>query len=452
MPLSIRVRLTLISAALMAVVLLGLAVFLYVRLEADLRAAVDAGLRSRASVLIERIAEGGGVSGGGLAEGDEAFAQLLGPDGTVVDSSSGLNAPALTASELPDGAGVTFLDRTVATLEEGVPARLLVTRAGDGDALVVGISLEDQQDALAGLASLLLIGIPVAVALAALVGWIVAGTALQPVERMRREADAISASDRGRRLVSPGTRDELSRLADSLNHMLKRLEDAAEQERRFIADASHELRTPLANLRAELDLALRRARTPEELLQALRSVHEETDRLGRLAEDLLVLARFSGSGVHLRQDPADLGSLLEGAVSSFAGRADPLGVRLEVVADPGLRLVVDAQRIRQAVGNLVDNALRHAPAGSTITVTAARRAGFVDLAVTDSGPGFSEEYLPRLGDRFARPDASRHRATGGTGLGLAIVRAIVEAHGGQLRAENVPGGGARVTISLPAEA
>ena len=452
MPLSIRVRLTLISAALMAVVLIGLAVFLHVRLEADLRAAVDAGLRSRASVLLDRIAEGGGVSGGGLAEGDEAFAQLLDRDGTVIDSSSGLTTPVLAPGELPDGAAVSILDRTVSTLEEGVPARLLVTQAEGGSVLIVGTSLEDQQDALAGLASLLVIGIPVAVALAALVGWIVAGTALRPVERMRREADAISASDPGRRLVVPGTGDELSRLSRSLNHMLERLEDAAEQERRFIADASHELRTPLANLRAELDVALRRARTPDELLAALRSVHEETDRLGRLAEDLLVLARVSGSGMPLRRERTDLATLLREVVGSFSGRADPLGVQLEVEAEPGIGAAVDPQRIRQAVGNVVDNALRHVPPGGRITATASRREDRVDLVVTDTGPGFSTDYLPRLGERFARPDPARSRAAGGTGLGLAIVRAIVEAHGGQLRAENVSGGGARVTISLASEA
>ena len=270
--LPIRLRLTLISAGLMAAVLVALAAFLVTRLEADLVATVDAGLRSRASVLVDRIGEGGGVSSSNLTEGDEAFAQLVASDGSIMASSRGVTRPILSAEEVSAVGRVRFLDRTVDTGEEPVEGRLLVTRSGDGNVLVVGASLEDERDALAGLTSLLVIGIPAAVALAAIVGWIVAGTALRPVERLRLEADAISASEPSRRLPVPETGDELSRLAASLNRMLGRLQEAMEQERRFVADASHELRTPLANLRAEVDLALRRARTADELGTALRSV------------------------------------------------------------------------------------------------------------------------------------------------------------------------------------
>ena len=193
MRLPIRLRLTLISAGLMAAVLVALAAFLVTRLEADLIATVDAGLRSRASVLLDRIGEGGGVSSSSLTEGDEAFAQLLSSNGSVVASSRGLTAPILTPNEVSAVDRVHIIDKTVDTGEEPVEGRLLVTRAG-GDVLVVGASLEDQQDALAGLVSLLLIGIPAAVALTSVVGWIVAGAALRPVERLRLDADAISAS------------------------------------------------------------------------------------------------------------------------------------------------------------------------------------------------------------------------------------------------------------------
>ncbi len=208
MRLRIRARLTLVSAALMTVVLVGLAVFLYVRLEVDLVAAVDAGLRSRASVLEERIGEGGGVSGSGISEADEAFAQVLSPDGRLIATSANVTAPMVDPGEVSDAGGVAFLEKRVATVEEPVEARLLVTTTSGGELLVVGAALEDQRDALTGLASLLLVGILAAVALTALVGWVVAGAALRPVDRMRREADAISASEPGRRLADPGTGDE----------------------------------------------------------------------------------------------------------------------------------------------------------------------------------------------------------------------------------------------------
>jgi signal transduction histidine kinase len=446
----IRLRLTLISAGLMAAVLVALAAFLVTRLEADLIATVDAGLGSRASVLLDRIGEGGGVSSSNLTEGDEAFAQLLASDGSIVASSQGVTDPILSPDEISAMTRVDFLDRTVDTGDEPVEGRLLITRTGDGDVLVVGASLEDQRDAIAGLTSLLLIGIPAAVALTSIVGWIVAGAALRPVERLRLEADAISASEPGRRLPVPATGDELSRLAASLNRMLERLEVAMEQERRFVADASHELRTPLANLRAEVDLALRRARTADELGAALRSVREETERLGRLAEDLLVLARLSEDGLHLRREPTDLGRLVAETADSFAGRAEGLGLELITEVDGDLVAFVDGMRLRQALGNLLDNALRSTPRGGRVMTVAMTTLDGLTLEVTDTGPGFPTEFIERAGEGFRRPDLARGRTSGGAGLGLAIVKAIVDAHGGVLRFENTSEGGARVAISLPA--
>ncbi len=357
--------------------------------------------------------------------------------------------PILSPDEVSAAGNVDFLDRTVDTGDEPVEGRLLVTRTGDGDVLVVGASLEDQRDAITGLASLLLIGIPAAVALASIVGWIVAGAALRPVERLRQEADAISASEPGRRLPVPATGDELSRLAASLNRMLERLEVAMEQERRFVADASHELRTPLANLRAEVDLALRRARTADELGAALRSVREETERLGRLAEDLLVLARLSEDGLHLRREPTDLGSLVAETTESFAGRAEGLGVELVVEVDGDLVALVDGVRLRQALANLLDNGLRSTPRGGRVTAAATAAPDGPTLEVIDTGPGFPAEFIAKAGEGFRRPDPARERTAGGAGLGLAIVRAIVDAHGGALHVENADEGGARVAISLP---
>jgi signal transduction histidine kinase len=232
--------------------------------------------------------------------------------------------------------------------------------------------------------------------------------------------------------------------------MLERLEEAIERERRFVDDASHELRTPLANLKAELDLALRRSRTADELERALRSAAEETDRLARLAEDLLVLARADRGRLPIRREPVDVARMVGGTVDTFAARASERGVGIDVRVPEELRADVDELRMRQALGNLLDNGLRYVPSGGRMRVAAERHDGSLRLEVRDTGPGFPPEFLPVAFEAFARPDASRSRPGGGTGLGLAIVAAVAEAHGGTVEADNLPGGGAVVVLSIPA--
>ena len=452
MRLPIRARLTLVSAALMAVVLAASGGFLYFRLRADLLEAVDAGLRSRTEALQANL-EGSDTTlgeGGGLAEPSDAFAQVLGPDGEVIQSSPGLGTgPILTGADVTGLGGPRFFERDVVTVEEPVPARLLAVPSSDGRVLVVGASLEDQHEALARLGILLAVGGPLALILASGVGWVVAGAALRPVERMRAEAAAISASEPGRRLPPSGTGDEVDRLGKTLNEMLERLEQALQRERRFVDEASHELRTPLANLRTELDLALRRSRSVEELEAALRSAAEETERLARLAEDLLVLARADRGRAPVRREPVDLAELVGGTVEAFAVSAAKAGVSIETRMPRGLQVNLDPLRIRQAIGNLLDNALRHTPPGGIVTVEVDHSDGFLSLGVRDSGEGFPAAFLPSAFEPFTRPDASRSREDGGTGLGLAIVRAVAEAHGGTAEARNRPEGGASITLRIP---
>ena len=452
MALPIRTRLTLVSAILMAAVLAASAAFLYLRLRSDLLHAVDAGLRSRAEALLANVqgSEGALGEGSDLIEPDEAFAQVLGPGGDVIESSLGLrDLPLLDEAAVAGVAGPRFVDRVVPTVEEPVSARLLAVPASEGRVLVVGASLDDQNEALARLAILLAIGGPLALALATAVGWVVAGAALRPVERMRAEAAAITASEPGHRLHSPGTGDEVARLGQTLNEMLDRLEQALQRERRFVDEASHELRTPLANLRTELDLALRRSRTPEELEAALRSTAEETDRLARLAEDLLVMARADRGRLPVRRESVDVAPLVARAIETFGPRAERGGVSVEARVPEDLRGNLDPLRVRQVIGNLLDNSLRHTPPGGRVTVEAARENGVLSLEVRDTGEGFPAAFLPRAFEPFARPDASRSRIDGGAGLGLAIVRAVAEAHGGEAQARNRSEGGAVVTLRIP---
>jgi two-component system OmpR family sensor kinase len=455
MGLPIRLRLTLVFAVLMTAVLVVSGGFLYLRLRADLLEAVDAGLSSRAESVLASLEASGGPAeeGTGLIEPDEAFAQVLGPGGQVVDSSRGLAAgPMVPVDEVAGLARPRFIDATVRTIEEPVAARVLAVPTSDARVLLVGASLEDQQAALARLVILLSVGGPMALALATGVGWVVAGAALRPVDRMRAEAAAISASEPGRRLPVSGTRDEIARLGETLNEMLERLEQAHARERRFVDEASHELRTPLANLRTELDLALRRSRTAEELESAVRSAAEETEKLARLAEDLLVLARADRGRLPVRREPVDLAPLVGEVAEAFAGRAAAGRVNIETLAPDGLRANLDPLRVRQAIGNLIDNALDHTPPGGWVTVEVADVGGVLSIEVWDTGPGFPAAFLPRAFEPFARPDASRTRADGGAGLGLAIVRAVAEAHGGSVEAGNRPEGGAVVVLRFPGPA
>jgi two-component system, OmpR family, sensor kinase len=286
---------------------------------------------------------------------------------------------------------------------------------------------------------------PAALLVTATAGWLLAKAALEPVEDMRREAAAISASEPARRLPVPVTGDELARLASTLNAMLDRLQEALERERRFVDDASHELRTPLATLRGEIELALARSRTAPELEASMRSIKEDVDRLGRLAEDLLVLARARGGRIPLRRVPTSLNELVTRSIRSVAGRARDRAI--EVSSDAtSERVNVDPERVEQALRNLLENAVRHTPAGGTVHVAASSSDGEAQFLVEDSGSGFPPELIGTAFDAFAR-GIGEGDGDGGAGLGLTIVRAVAEAHGGSATAENTPTG-ARVTLTL----
>jgi two-component system OmpR family sensor kinase len=307
-------------------------------------------------------------------------------------------------------------------------------------------ALDDSQEAeaLESLLTALLVGGPLVLVLASLAAYRLAAAALRPVESMRLEAEAVSASEPGRRLPLPPARDEIFRLGETLNGMLARLEDALERERRFVSDASHELRTPLASLRAELELALRRERTHAELRAAVRSAADETDRLSQLAEDLLVLARSDGGRLPVQPGTVAASDLMGDVEARYARRVEEAGRTLEVQADAALVLSVDRLRAEQALGNLVENALRHGR--GRIVLQARRRDGRVELHVRDEGPGFAPEFVARAFEPFSRGDPGRPGH--GAGLGLAIVDVIARAHEGTAHAANEHGG-ADVWLSLP---
>jgi len=246
-------------------------------------------------------------------------------------------------------------------------------------------------------------------------------------------------------LPVPHTRDEVERLGNTLNEMLERLEAALAREREFVADAGHELRTPLSLLRSELELALRHAETTEELREAVARSSDEVDRLAQLADHLLLIARTDRGKMPLRLEPLDADELLSTIASRFEWRAEEAERPIRIEPADGVLVHGDRIRLEQALGNLVDNALRHG--SGAVNLSVAQKNGLVELHVTDEGGGFPQEFLDQAFERFARHDHARSR--GGAGLGLSIVRVIAEAHGGSAHATNTDSG-ADVWVELPA--
>lgn len=449
---AVRTRVAIVYAAIMAAVLGATSVFLLARLRSDLRSAVEAGLRSRADVLLRDVAaEFEDIGrGDGVVDEAEVVAQILGSDGRVLESAVPVGDRALLGRRDLSALGtIGTFERDVTVRGAVEPTLLLAERSPRGPVVVVGSSLEEVSAAPATLARLLWTGGPLLLVGTTAAVWVLAGLALRPVEAMRTEAEALSLGSDRRRLPVPSTGDEVERLAHTLNAMLERLERALERERRFVDDASHELRSPLAVLKAELELALSRSRTAAELEAALRSAAEEVDDLARLTEHLLVLARADRGLLPTSRSRIDVAELARQVCSALRARAGERGVRLETNGAGDVWADVDPLLVRQAASNLVTNALDHTPAGGSVSVGVSAADGAVELSVSDSGPGFDEALLPRAFDPFTRADDARGRGSG-VGLGLAIVRAIADAHGGRVAARNLDGGGAVVVLTLPA--
>jgi len=455
MRLPIRTRLTLVFAGLMLVVLAGSGVLLYRGLAAQLDTAIDEDLDSLANELAADLRDGETdvLHDLGVTEEEELFGQILAREGRVLESSRGIHQPLLGPADFRSLQGERSFDRTVQRDGDpaAVPARFLALPMPEGPVVLVGFALVERNETLRGLAILLWVGGPLLLLIVSGLAWILSGAALRPVERLRRETALISESDLEKRLQVPATGDEIASLATTLNEMLARLQQAFERERRFVDDASHELRTPLGILRTELELAQRRSRTKEELEAVLASAAEETERLNRLAEDLLVLARADRGRLPLHKTRLDPADLARSTIERFQHRAGEHGVTLDLLAPDGLAIEADALRLQQALGNLLDNAIAHTPKGGRVRVAVAMNgAAKLAISVADTGQGFPDGFLDRAFAPFTRADAGRSRQRGGAGLGLAIVKGVVDAHGGVAEAANLPEGGAIVTLHLPA--
>jgi signal transduction histidine kinase len=433
----------------MAAVLAGSGLFLYLRLSSHLTHELDQDLRLRAQDLASLVGRPGaklaGDSTSRLVERGESYAQLVAVDGRVLDATQPLGLrPLLTTAELRAARrGPIFIDRgSVPGLNE--PSRMLVTSVTSASrprVLIVGATRQNNAETLGSFRTELLAAGPIALLLASLLGYLLAGLSLRQVESMRRRAEAITAETPGARLPVPPTGDELQRLGETLNELLERLESAIAREREFVADAGHELRTPLALLRTELELALRQATTPDELRDAIRWSSHEAERLSQLAEDLLLIARADRGRLALRLEPLDVQSLFATVASRFEWRAAELAKVVRVADCSNASLSGDRLRLEQALANLVDNALRHG--GTAIELSARVSGDAAELHVRDDGAGVPGDFADRAFERFSRADAARSGE--GAGLGLSIVKTIAESHGGSAHIE-----GADAWLTIPA--
>jgi signal transduction histidine kinase len=343
-----------------------------------------------------------------------------------------------------------------------------VALAGEPYTVVALRSLRAEDEASESFATALAVAIPIVLLLAGVGGYLLARASLAPVVAMGRQAQRISASNLHARLPVENPRDELGGLAEVLNVLLARLEQAfeqqqraAEQQRQFMADASHELRTPVAALRSVADVALARPdRDPAELLEALDVVRGEARRLGRLVDDLMLLARADAGQLPVHMAPLFLEEVLHDCARAARGLAVARGITLVAPPADEAAFVGDAHLLGRAVMVLLDNAIKYTPPGGEVRLTLERAGDAYEIAVEDTGPGVPPELSQRIFERFYSVDVARTRAprgedgaggAGGAGLGLAIARWIVEAHGGALRLCDTGPAGSRFVISLPTE-
>ncbi len=454
---SLRARLTAAATAVLAVGLAVAGVGLVLALRHSLTSALDSSARRTSNQIAALIESGDPVPNPlPIGDGNTVLVQAITDKGQVIGSSATQSqdrlVPMLTGDQVTKVRDGQVLRLDGDALSVDGPVRVLGRSTGLGntnDTVIVAVYAKSVEQSTRALRNGLFIGAPVLLLLAAGLSWYVVGRALLPVEALRAGAADITGSRpaAGHRLPVPTGKDEIHRLAETLNDMLGRLDAASARQRGFVADAAHELRSPLASLRTQLEVAAHlgpRADWPETVQGALTDI----DRLSRLVDDLLLLARLDDAGRRTRRVPVDLADVAGTVGGSGSYREARVPVRLHV-ATAGAFVLADPDAMARTVRNLVDNAVRHATSAVDVTVSVA--GADVVLTVSDDGPGIPEADRERVFDRFARLDEARARDAGGTGLGLPIVRELARSHGGSVSLGDAEPG-LVVEVRLPAVA
>lgn len=486
---SLRTRLLIGTLALVASGLFAASAATYALLSSSLISRVDEQLRDAGLPAARLLLSGGPGAGRGgpgppglrespfeFPQGERGprvrrglpvtFLQLLDPGGDVVSSRSfglgSLDAMPELPRSLPgstqDGHDVpSRYFTTGSTGDSHLRFRVLAESLGsDRGTLIVAFPLAEVDATLSRLLWVEgLVSLSVLIGVGALAAWLVR-MGLRPLTEMERTAASIAGGDLSKR-VPADSATEVGRLGLALNNMLERIEEAfaerrasEERLRRFVADASHELRTPLTSIRGYAELFRRGAEArPEDLAKSMQRIEHESARMGKLVEELLLLAKFD-EGPALDRRPVDFTALCEDAVRD--ARAVQPGRPILTQLAPALMIQGDEARLRQVVGNLLANALMHTAEDVSVNVRLKASGREAILEVRDEGPGMEVEYAEKVFGRFFRVDPARSRANGGAGLGLSIVESIVQAHGGTVRVETAPGAGATFLVALPLSA
>lgn len=433
---------TLVVALILAVSAVAFVLFQSRQLESTLAGVAE----QEAAGVVAQVTRNGAAAADvtPAGAGEQALFQVVSGEGTVVAASPAIaGEPPLVRQRPAPGRTVTVRADSLPIGEEE-PFIVVVSgvRGPDGDAVVISAqSLETAERAHHVLVQLLTLGYPVMLVLVAGTSYWLTGRALAPVDAMRRRLAGITATDLSARVPVPPSRDEVAQLAVTMNATLDRLAAATEAQRRFVADASHELRSPLATIRAAHEVA---SVHPEAVHGTVLTtdVLSEVDRLERLVDDLLFLARMDENGPRSHREEVDLDDLVT-AEADRLRRTTDLEIAVDLVP---VRLVGDRHELGRVLRNLADNAARHAAGLVRLRVHRLGGTGIVD--VIDDGPGIPASEAERVFHRFVRLDASRQRAVGGAGLGLAIAREIARAHGGDLSVVSRRGG-AHLRLRLP---
>jgi signal transduction histidine kinase len=439
---SIRVRATGAAVLVVGVTLVVASIAMLTLLERSLRDNVRTTADSRAEAIADDLSQSANSGHIAVEDQDDEFVQVLDADGNAVMASANLaGRPALVVLEPGD----TQMIGSVPFEDGSFLAVAAAATSMDGPLTVVlGRSLEGVGETRREVSGLLAVGVPLLLVVVGFVTWSVAGRVLAPVDAIRREVEAISVKELHRRVPDPPGRDEIARLASTMNSMLERLEKAAVRERRFVSDASHELRSPVAAIRQQAEVALSHPdRTTIEELAGI--VLEEDVRLQRIVEDLLLLTRVDEGTLQLRKTPVDLDDLM---FEEAARLRATTRLRIDSAGVSAGRVIGDRGRLERLLRNLTDNAARHA--ASEIRLGLRGDDGQVVLEVNDDGPGVPAGKREAVFERFTRLDDARDRQHGGAGLGLAIVAEIAAAHGGSASVSDAPSGGARFLVVLPA--
>jgi len=432
---SVRARVTLVATVIVLLLLAATGAALVVAQSVVLTDNVDEVLVRQGKTIesqFDILTQSGKIPGMG---DDESFALVVDRAGTVLASTTG--APHDLSVASPDALRPVFTTAQV----RGADYRVMIQLQDDFE-IIVGTPLDDVNESVAALTRALVIAVPAASLVLAFLVWLLVGRVLRPVERIRQQVAAIGGDSLHRRVPVPGSRDEVARLAGTMNGMLDRIEAFSERQRRFVADASHELRGPLTRIRAELEVDLAHPESAD-LEATHRSILDDTEGLEALVEDLLTLARSDDAGIPGRREPVDLDDVVLTEVQRLAIKDGPV---IDVSDVSGAQILGDAGQWARVVRNLLDNAVRHG--GPSVKVALREETGEAVLRVCDDGPGIPPELRERVFERFARVDEARNAARG-AGLGLAIAREIVLAHGGTITIEDAPTRGTCFEVRVP---